>query len=336
MAFRPVPWKRNYNKVPPSVRAALDEIDTEFFIVAATKKIPKADIERGIYAHLGIVIEGDQVVCGEPALPPADSGKWSGRNADGWDLKRTDWPMVQKTYVFETPNFGDASTYGTHMHVWTREVYQHQVFEPQGMTISSELLNEAAADHVLIKFAVDPFLSKDQPEFEMMLLWALNVLQENTGVTGVFSSDADRQAFLGTIQLDWQVFPPGTIEEVIARLQSAPANAHNAPDFDQHVRERVVLFNRLNPRAYLRGQGGFGSYFGAQFDDDLVVFENLKYGNALYVLYEDWNEVSRRSRLDLLRDHDANFDRIIHTEDWEDRFTTLLRKKMRERRRRRQ
>jgi hypothetical protein len=24
-----------------------------------------------------------------------------------------DWPMVDKTYVFETPNFGDAFTYGT-------------------------------------------------------------------------------------------------------------------------------------------------------------------------------------------------------------------------------
>jgi hypothetical protein len=54
------------------------------------------------------------------------------------------------------------------------------------------------------------------------------------------------------------------------------------------------------------------------------VFENLKYGNALYVLYEDWDEVSRRSRLDLLRDHDASFDRIIHTEDWEDRFHHLV------------
>jgi hypothetical protein len=34
-----------------------------------------------------------------------------------------------------------------------------------------------------------------------MLLWTLNVLQENTGATGVFPSDADRQTFLGTIRL---------------------------------------------------------------------------------------------------------------------------------------
>lgn len=201
------------------------------------------------------------------------------------------------------------------------------------MTISAEVLQDAGADQVLIKFSIDPMLSKTQPEFELMLLWTLNVLQENTGVTGVYASDATREEFLGTIQLDWEVFPPGTIEEVLARLQAKPARVSNQPDFDRHVGERVKLFNKLAPRAYLRGQGGFGSYFGAQFADDLVVFENLKYGNALYVLYEDWNEASRRSRLDLLRDQDAKFDRVVHVPGWEDLIEDLLRERINERRR---
>jgi hypothetical protein len=242
--------------------------------------------------------------------------------------------MVTKTYTFETPNFGDAATYGTHMHVWEREVYQHQVFEPQGMRIEAEVLEARGGDHVLVKFALSPMLSRGQPEFDLMLLWSLNVLQENTGVTGVFASEATREDFIGTVQLDWQVFPPGTIDEVVQRMAQRPANPGNTPDFDQDVRARVALFNRLNPTAYLWGQGGFGSYFGAQFADDLVVFENLKYGNALYVLYGDWDAVSQRSRLDLLRDQDAQFDRIIHVEDWQERFTALIRHQLDKRRRR--
>lgn len=333
MAYRQVPWKRNYLKVPANVEAALDAIESDLMIVAATKKIPIRDIAAGVYAHVGL-LQADGAVVTTGAVPPAsDAGKWSERNAFGWDRKRTDWPMVTKTYTFETPNFGDASTYGTHMHVWEREVYQHQVFEPQGMLIEAEVMEARGGDHVLVKFALSPMLNRGQAEFDLMLLWWLNVLQENTGVTGVFASEATRDDFIGTIQLDWEVFPPGTIDEVVERLARRPANPGNAPDFDRHVRDRVALFNRLNPTAYLRGQGGFGSYFGAQFADDFVVFENLKYGNALYVLYEDWDTVSQRSRLDLLRDQDAKFDRVVHTDDWQDRLTALIRHRLNGRRR---
>ena len=109
------------------------------------------------------------------------------------------------------------------------------------------------------------------------------------------------------------------------------AQPGNAPDFDKHVRERVRLFEGFEPKAYIRGQGGFGSYFGAQFADDLIVFENLKYGNAVYLLYQDWTEVSQRSRLDLLRDQDAHFDRVVHTDGWQGRLTALLHDKLYER-----
>ncbi|WP_321326982.1 hypothetical protein [uncultured Parasphingorhabdus sp.] len=331
MAYHKLPWKRNFQKVPAHIEAGLAEIDGELVVIAATKRIARADIERGIYAHVGLRAADGAITTAGPVLPPADYGKWSERNAFGWDRKRTDWPKVTKTYVFETPNFGDAATYGTHMHVWEREVYQHQVFEPQGMMVESEVLQDNGGDDVAIKFTLTPFLERGQPEFELMLLWSLNVLQENTGTIGVFKADATRDDYVSTIMLDWQIFPPGTVDEVIERLTQRPANPSNAPDFDEHVRDRVQLFAQLNPTAYIRGQGGFGSYFGAQFADDLVVFENLKYGNAVYVLYQDWDTITQRSRYELLRDQDADFDRIIHSDDWKERLAKLLNRKLRER-----
>lgn len=331
MAYRAFPWKRNYRKVPPNVLTALEEIEGDLIAIAATKTVARAEIERGQYAHVGLRAANGVITIDGPLLPTADAGKWSERNAHGWDRKRTDWPMVTKTYVFETPNFGDAATYGTHMHTWGREVYQHQVFEPQGMLIEPEVLQDSGGDYVAIKFTLTPLLERTEPGFDLMLLWSLNVLQENTGVTGVFAADATRDDYIATIMLDWQIFPPGKTEEVIERLAQQPADPRNAPDFDKHVRDRVHLFERLNPTAYIRGQGGFGSYFGAQFADDLVVFENLKYAHAVYVLYEDWPTISQRSRLELLRDRDAHFDRIIHSDDWKVRLTTLIRKGLNDR-----
>lgn len=317
------PWKSNYRNIPPFVSDALSNIDGKLIAVAATKKIAKTDIESGLYAHVGLLFHGSEIVKSGAAPLPADAGKWSERNAFGWDRKREDWPMVQKTWTFESPNFGDGARNGWTMRSWTKDVYQHQIFEPQGMAVEAEILDDRGGDHVLVKFFLSPLLNRDMPEFELMLLWSINVLQENTGATGVFASDASIDEYRATIALDWQIFPPGTADEIVAKIAGV-ARLGNAPDFEQHVRDRVRLFESFKPINYIQGQGGFGSYFGAQFADDLVVFENLRYGNAVYLLYQNWDEVSRRSRLDLLRDQDAHFDRVLHTKGWEDRLTAAL------------
>ena len=323
-------WKSNYQKVPPSVQASLDSIAGNLIAVAATKKVSRDDIAGGLFAHVGLRIDNSEVATSGPVSPPADIGKWSERNAFGWDRKRQDWPMVPKTWTFESPNFGDGARNGWTMRSWTKDIYQHQIFEPQGMTVEASVLEDHGGEMVVVKFALAPLLNRQMPEFDLMLLWSINVLQENTGVTGVFASDATQEEYASTVTLDWQIFPPGTADEVVARLVGS-ARPGNAPDFEKNVRERVRLFEGFVPKAYIRGQGGFGSYFGAQFADDLVVFENLKYGNAVYLLYQDWTEVSQRSRLDLLRDQDAHFDRVVHTDGWQARLTALLHDKLFER-----
>ena len=92
------------------------------------------------------------------------------------------------------------------------------------------------------------------------------------------------------------------------------------PEIDGLVKERAELFRKLNPQKYIRGTGGLSRYVGALFADDLVVFENVHYGNALWVLYESWAETSKRSRIDLLRLRDTPFDRFVHSDGWQDRF----------------
>ena len=323
------PWKQGILKVPPSVRAKLDEIDAELILVAATKKVPLADIASGLYAHLGLTVENDSAIAGDPVMPDVIIGKWSRRNAEGWEIKRTDLPMITKTFVWETPNFGDGGRYGWHTHSQDREVYQRQIFEPRQLQVATEILNDNGARTFLVKFSVEQLLDRKHPNFESDLFFTLNLLQENTGACGVFASDAKREDFVGTIALGWDVFPPGTADEVIASLRKSKGGM--APDIEANARSRTVLFNKLEPTAYLNGSGSFGSYFGALFADDLVVFENLQYGNALYILYADWQDVSKRSRLDLLQGTDENYDRIRHDEGWERRFIDQMRIQLKKR-----
>lgn len=324
------PWKSTFRKLPASIEDALEKIEGDLIAVVATKKVNRGDIASGLYSHLGLTMEGGAILASGPVQPPAEAGKWSARNAYGWDRRREDWPMVQKSWTFEAPNFGDGARNGWTLHSRTRDVYQHQIFEPQGMAIEASLLEDRGGSQVIVKFALAPMLSRGMPEFDLMVLWAINVLQENTGVAGVFPSEATHEDYAATIALDWQIFPPGTAEEIVGRILGS-ARPQNMPDFEKYVRERVTLFESFEPKAYIQGQGGFGSYFGAQFADDLVVFENLRYGNAIYLLYQDWNEASKRSRLELLRDQDAHFDRVPHTEGWQNRLGALLHDKLFER-----
>jgi hypothetical protein len=323
-------WKNGYRNIPHSVRQALENINSEFVVVAVAKRISREDIENGIYSHVGLTVQNGDISGNGPVLPPPDAGKWSRRNIDGWDRKRVDWPKVSKTYTFEAPNFGDGARNGYTMHSRTQEVYQHQIFEPQGMTIEPLLLEQRGPHDVVIKFELTPILNRNDPEFELMLLWSINVLQENVGAVSVFSSDATREEYASTIQLDWLLFPPGNPEEVVATLKRH-SRPQNSADFERHAADRVRIFERFQPLNYLRGQGGLSSYFGAQFAEDFVVFENLRYGNAVYLLYQNWEEISQRSRLELLKDQDAHFDRVVHTEGWEDRLMALLHDKLFER-----
>jgi hypothetical protein len=319
MAYRQIPWKRNLNKLPSAVSSSLATIKTELIAAAVTKLIRPSEIAT-TYRHLSLPT---QVGKTETVLPPLEMGKYSTRNQHGWEVVRRDLPMITKTYYWETPNSGDASTYGTHLHYQDREVYQREFHEPRMYRLTNEMLRVGAGgdNPNAYRIALDHQLDRANPVFDEELMFMLNLLQENTGAVGVFASDANREDYLGTLHLDWQVFPPGTQADVVRRLIGGRAVS---PDEEATVAARVALFSQLRPRAFVRGIGGLNSYVGAQYADDLVVFENTRYGNALYILYENWEQISQRSRLDLLRGTDANFDRIVHTEGWERVFRKVL------------
>jgi hypothetical protein len=55
-----------------------------------------------------------------------------------------------------------------------------------------------------------------------------------------------------------------------------------------------------------------------------VVFENLDYGNALYVMFGRWAELSKRTRLDLLQGGEDGYERILHRRGWQHRLVALV------------
>lgn len=323
LRYREFPWQKNLMKVPEKILQKIAEFEGAAFRAFCVKGVTRQELADGTYAHLGLAEVNGRIRVEGSVVPPADAGKYSQRNVEGWELVRKDLPMISKTRGVESPNFGDWSK-GSHTNWFTREVYQREYYEARDIEISVEVLREPANDagHFVLKFQVEHIIAEGQEDFSEDLIFVLNLLQENAGKVDVATTTMTREEYLATLSVDWEIFPPGTAEELIARFTNVGRNL--TPEQCRIVEDRVRHFARLQPQAYIRGLGGQNSYIGAKFADDFVVFENVRYGNALYVLYEDWQEISQRPRTQLLQGTDEGFERIVHVNDWQHRLQVLL------------
>jgi hypothetical protein len=317
-------WKRNLRKIPDAVKERVGGFDDDTVVVACAKKIPIADLQNGTYAHLGLrADEHGEFQSPSSVIPPSGSGRYSKWNVEGREIVHDDRPKIRKTYSWETPNFGDWSK-GSHMVHMERMVYPRTQVPPRNLRIDVEILGREVLDEeaFAVKFVVNKQLDRRTADFEDELLFTLNLLQENVGHTDVYPAEAQDERYLDSLFVDWEILPPGTEDHDVERILSG-VNGESSGKREE-LMERYEVLADLNPQTYVQGRDGFRRYFGAKFSDDLVVFENVRYGNALYVMYDNWEELSRKSRIELLKNHRDEFDRIEHRDGWKNRLRGLI------------
>lgn len=321
--YRNVPWQRNIRRIPDAVSSKLTEIERGRGIVpVCTKRVATSDLKAGMFEHLTLSLQDDQPSFSASVLPPADSGAYSTKNRQGWEIRRTDLPMVSKNiHLGERPKYGDWSN-GSFSLWQQRDVYQVEEYGPTDYSIEIDLLRRSD-DGFVFKFALDCTLDCNDDGFDDDLLFSLNLLQENTGSCSVESSAKSREEYIATTLVDWEIFPPSSFDHFLAKAKSTFSG--NSAETNPIIDERVAEFRRLSPERYILGKGGFNRYIGAVLPNGVVSFENIRYGNALYVLYEDWEDISQRSRSELLRGTNANYERIPHVEGWVERFRNAVR-----------
>ncbi len=314
-------WQAKYLKIPSSISLKIKSFDSNDVIVACTKKIGKEEIISGTYSHIGIEFIEDKIKFKGKIIPNVRNGTRSRRNVLGHQYPIKEHGKIWKTYSMDTPNWGDWSK-GSHEISWEREVYPQRKIPPRYLELTIELVHGGTgSEEYILKFAIDRVLNRQTENFEEELLFALNLLQENVGDADVFESDAKLQDFLRTTAVNWEILPPGEREENFAKILSG---IQVTPKENREIRSKYEFLEDLNPKEIIKGTSGFHRYFGAKFDENLIVFENVHYGNALYVMYEDWEELSRRSRTELLSDPDAEYDRVIHSRNWKRNLLRIL------------
>jgi hypothetical protein len=316
-------WQKNFRSVSPNVLAQVRNAKKNDLVVACSHKIRLQDIDRGVYAHLGIVLVGSELHYPNEVIPHSSVGPYSKRNRLGRELVFTNMPKVEKSWSIEAPNYGDWLN-GSHSIDFTRDVYQREFEHPKDLSIKIEhLVYDIRSDMHVFRFIVDEVLDRTSPSFMDELLFNLNLLQENVGNHGVFESDASQEEYLRTLFVHWEILPVGENDDALTRILSGVRSS------DPHIRaqltERYEYLRTLRPINFIRGTNGFRNYFGAMFADNLVVFENIDYGNAIYVMYEDWQELSKKTRVELLASSNS-FKRILHKGQWKTRLKGEIQK----------
>lgn len=316
--------KRNLRAIPPRILAELRTLPRSV-LAGCARTFTSDELEAGALKHLSIRVRDKTLALpdGGTIVPPSKAGKYSTRNRDGHVVVRKDLPKELFFVTVESPNWGDASTYGTHDVDLPNYRYPRDEHPPRLSSIRVRAVNaQRGLKNYTLVFEVDEVLDRKSRSFKERLLELLNLLQENTGVCGIQKSDASLSDYVGALRLGWDILPPGTKDETLARIFAGrrPSRAERNTAAD-----RYEFFKRLAPQKHVFGTSGFNRYFGAMIRPDLVVFENLAYGNAVYVMYRNWKTLSRMNRIDLMRGRAGkDFERVVHAEGWEREVTRIV------------
>lgn len=309
-----------YARVPDFVREQIDRCGTDAFHVGRARSYSTVDLAAGALAHLNVQWDGAEVIHVPAVVPPPEVGRWSRYNVDGWVKVRRDLAKRPKTIGgWQVPNFGDPDK-GTHTHWATLMAYPRETWFAQRLAIVVDA-QQPIDGTATLGFRIDRVF--DRRDLDERDLWmACSLLRENVGGhVSVLPADISMADWLQNQRVTWEILPRGeaSFERVVQRL-GADASSPRVREAGQ----RYAVVDALNPGAIVVGEGEFSRYFGFKFREDLVALECLDYGNALYLMYEDWPTLSRRTRLDLLADTQANYDRVVHNAGWEARLRALL------------
>ncbi len=314
--------KKNVRTVPQVVRTKLRSLRGRDIVAGCAMQFSAKAIRDGALAHLQIELREDGLHLPERIVPVALQGKYSARNVQGHEVVRKDLPKETRYRTFEAPNWGDSYR-GTHT-VWVPyEAYPRDFQPPRELELVLHCPDTSAARGAfVIAVRVDEVLSQADPNFDDYLLQNLNLLQENLGACGVEAADSSVGEYARTLRLSWEILPPGSREEAIERLFRGRRPTQQQRDV---AKDRYDFFARLKPKQLVVGTSEFRRYFGALLENDLVVFENIEYGNAVYLMYENWEQLTRQSRLQLLSGRlGEQFDRVVHREGWQKQVQYLV------------
>jgi len=300
--------KRKRIRKPQRYLLAFKENEKIRVAIRIDAEIKKLAIECGF---------SDPLKVGETILPDANLSKSAFENVEGKCIIRKDLPMerAERYWEWSWEDWGGNHHSDSTFISYNRYVREHRLPLAIELMVTENSKNEIWVvsdvffvndiDYEKIKLAINLFLS---------IFGRCTIVDEYTNPSIQY-----------TRKCNWEILRPGVhskreIEEHINKMVEK-----KAPKGKQNLYKRNIdKLQKSSPDVIALGTKGFGGYIVFNYPDKKVaVLESLMPNNATYILNENWEEVSKYTKTQVL-DNNLHRDRIFHYHNWEQRLEQYI------------
>jgi hypothetical protein len=274
-----------------------------------------ADIERfkSLLTQSGFTTDMNP---GESVLPPSTFGPASRANSELRIQQHPEKPKVLVTHLSRIIRRQNGKLIQSKL--FNREYPRRARTEKPPFAFELQIQLATSGEKIITL----PQLQLDKDNREAVL-HQVNLLLEIFGECHVFGEDLKEMVQVEIKHLNWELLPPGEYpwKTLQAKLETTLQKTKG---------RRVVVENRLEtiinfgPTFRASGRAGFEGYLVFGFPNKkLFVLESLFFGRATYVLGENWEQISKLTKKEIL-DQDLHKARIVHQEGWHKEMHNLL------------
>ena len=285
-------------------------------VLLGTRLVDQPD---GVLLSIGFT---DHLEIGESVLPPSDFGPTSRYNADGKYIVHRDQPMET---AYRTVEWHWTEWRGRYdeeeMSRFVDVSYQRypRTFVPPP-SVELRILATTEGERIVVSPVV-----KYLDDKAIFLTHVVNLFLEIFGECEVFSMEKGQIMEAPVKKLNWSILPPGRMPWEQLREYVGPIVETAAGGNHGVIYHRLETVNSYQPDFLAVGQAGFHGYVVFGFvGENTYVLESIYTENATYVFGERWEELSKRTKAEILNEG-LQKDRVIHREGWELRIQELLR-----------
>lgn len=183
-----------------------------------------------------------------------------------------------------------------------------------------------------IEFAMDeendgPVLTSQEFTFGVdndKIIMAVNVLLEYFGYCEILSDGFSSAVKGELIRLNWKILPKGKVPWKSQRERIEPFLAKAKGNNRKVIDKRLETINSKEPDFTAIGEGGFSGYIVHGFSEKgIYVLESVQVNNATYILSVDWEDISKMTKAEILR-NELYENRVIHSPGWYETISKIL------------
>ena len=169
------------------------------------------------------------------------------------------------------------------------------------------------------KYVTNKEISKDANK----LKFAMNLLLEIFGEFEIIYNE--EKINYGEIKrLNWNVLPRGKYpwEKLYPYIKN---NLDNMQETKAKIaKKNIEKITQYNSKFVAIGRSGFSGYIIYGFNkENKVILESMEIDNATYVLNENWENISKLTKAEILKNN-LHEKRIIHTKRWNEEIETVI------------